>query len=232
MAQQIPLPFARFDHLDFDLYVPGQNRQAVEYLRRIATGEETKNSYLWGEPATGKSHLLQAVCEDVVRRKKSTAYIPLSEHQDFQIEMLQGLEQLDLVCMDDLDTIAGKENWEQAVFHLFNRLHEQGKPLIISAKSSPKGIMIRLPDLKSRLEWGVTWHLQTLTDQQQSQVLQQRARARGFELPPEVADYLLKRIPRDMQTLLKLLDELDIATLVEQKKLTIPFVKTLLTPQA
>ena len=101
-------------------------------------------------------------------------------------------------------------------------------PLLITAQHSPKGSPIQLADLKSRLAWDHVYHLQTLDEKHSLQALQLRAQSRGFDLPDEVAAYLLKRVARDMHNLFQLLDKLDNASLVAKKKLSIPFVKTLL----
>lgn len=227
-ARQIPLPFARFEKLDFALYLPGRNREAVVQLQNIGADSAPGNLYLWGNPGTGKSHLLQALCTRAADSRGTTAYIPLSQLDELSTEMLEGLEQLDLVCIDDLQRVAGITHWEQALFHLFNRLRDNARSLVIAATSSPGGIGIELPDLKSRLSWGLTYHLQPLREAECLTALQQRARARGFTLPDEVAAYLVKRIPRDTHTMFQLLDRLDQASLAEKKRLTVPFVRRLL----
>ena len=228
MAQQIPFSFARFDRFGFDSYLPGQNEQIIAHLRRLVTGDEAKNLYLWGGAGSGKSHLLQAVCTSASAQGKNPAYIPLLDIHRFAPPMLAGLENLDLVCIDALENLAGKENWELAVFHLFNRLRERQRPCIMAALHSPSGLAVSLPDLKSRLSWDVVYQLQSLTEQQRVEVLRQRARLRGLELPEEVIAYLMKRVCRDMPSLLGWLDKLDDASLAAHKKLTVPFVRQLL----
>jgi len=230
VAQQIPLSFGHFDRSGFASYLPGPNEHILAYLRRLVAGDELKNLYLWGAAGTGKSHLLQAVCTAASVLGRNPAYIPLSELNKFAPEILEGLEQLSLVCMDGLEHIAGKADWEEAVFHLFNRLREQQRPFIISALSSPQGLAIRLPDLKSRLSWDVVYQLQSLAEKQRVEVLRQRAKLRGFELPEEVISYLIKRVCRDMHSLLDCLNKLDEASLAAKKRLTVPFVKQLLRP--
>jgi DnaA-homolog protein len=228
VGTQIPLAFTKYEHVDFGLYVAGPNQQALQHLQNIISGEDRKNVYLWGQAGTGKSHLLQALCTEAAKAQLNIAYIPLTEAERLSPQMLEGLEHLALVCLDDIDFIAGNDEWEQAIFHLYNQLRDVQTPLLITAKHSPKGSPIKLPDLLSRLAWDHVYHLQSLDEKNSLQTLQLRAQSRGFDLPDEVAAYLLKRVARDMHNLFQLLDKLDNATLVAKKKLTIPFVKSLL----
>lgn len=228
VGTQIPLTFNKYEQVDFDLYIAGPNQQAVQHLCEITNDAERKNVYLWGATGTGKSHLLQALCTSAARAKMNIAYLPLREVSTLSPEMLEGLEHQALVCLDDIEEIAGNSEWELAIFHLFNRLRDAQIPLIISAQHSPKGSPIQLADLKSRLAWDHIYHLKILEEKNCLFALQKRAQSRGFDLSDEVAEYLLKRVSRDMHNLFQLLDRLDNASLVAKKKLTIPFVKTLL----
>lgn len=225
---QIPLPFTRCDPFDFDSYLPGGNAAALHGLKLIAAGRSQGNLYLWGPAGTGKSHLLQAAASLASGNKLMVAYIPLAQIEEFSPGMLQGLEALDLVCIDDLHRAAGSASWEQAVFHLFNRLRERRRPLLMSADQSPQAIGVELQDLKSRLAWDLVFHLQPLDEASLIQALQQRARGRMFEFPEEVLGYLVKRVSRDTHSLFQLLDRLDKASLERKKKITIPFVKEVL----
>jgi DnaA family protein len=142
--------------------------------------------------------------------------------------VLEDLEELDVICVDDVDKIAGHSNWEQALFHLYNRLRESSKPMVVTGRTSPRALGLQLTDLTTRLGWGLVFQLKALADDEKVRVLQQRAVARGFELPVDVGDFLLRRCPRDMGALFDLLNQLDEASLAAQRRLTVPFVKTLL----
>jgi len=225
---QIPLEFGFRETADFEHFIEGPNAEVCTICRSIALGETLHSIYLWGQAATGKSHLLQAVCNLASQHDLNVAYIPLSQHAEFSPEMLEGLEHLAMVCVDDVDYIAGHEAWEQALFHLYNRLREQQKPMLMTGSNGPRDLAFQLQDLKSRVSWDLTYHLQDLSDKDKIKLLQKRANTRNFEIPEEVAAYLVKNVKRDLPSLLELLDKLDLATLSEQRKLTIPFVKTLI----
>ena len=231
VGRQIPLAFSKFEHIDFELFEPGKNQQVVQQLKNLSRAEDHKNIYLWGQPGSGKSHLLQALCNDAAKHDFAAVYIPLSEFGNFDSAMLDGLEKLDIVCLDDVERIAGNRDWEQAMFHLFNRMREQQTPMVMTSAESPLASSLELKDLSSRLAWDLVFHLETLDESESLQALKKRAMVRGFDLPDDVAMYLFRRVSRDMHNLFKLLDGLDQASLVAKKKLTIPFVKELLQQQ-
>ncbi len=226
--QQLPLHFAWREGLHFANYCPGDNRPAVAALRAAAEGAGERFVTLWGGAGLGKSHLLQAACEAAARQGRRGAYLPLAELAALSPAVLEGLEGLDLVCVDDLQAVAGEAAWEEALFHLYNRLREADGSLIAAADASPAGLPLRLPDLTSRLAWGPVYRLQPLGDADRAAALQARAAGRGLQLPDEVAAYLLRHCARDLPSLYALLDRLDQASLAEQRRLTIPFVRGLI----
>ena len=184
--------------------------------------------YLWGPKGCGKSHILQACCQ-AVNLMQSAIYLPLTLLKEWGPETLEGLEEQSLVCIDDVDTIATDPAWEEALFHLYNRIkdNEQGL-LIISGAQSPNQSPIKLPDLRSRLSWGLVIQLNELNDEEKINTLKVHALKRGFDLPESVGQFLINRCSRNMHDLHQLLNYLDDASLQAQRKITIPFVKDIL----
>lgn len=221
-GQQIPLRIGLRDSATFANYYPGANATVVHTLQ---AGVEPF-IYIGGALGSGRSHLLQAACHEVSEVNGLAAYLPLDECMAMSPQMLEGMEQMALVAVDDVELLAGNSEWEQALFHLYNRMRDAGHRLIVSGNGAPAALDIVLPDLLSRLGWGPVFQLQLLNDSEKSEALRMRARQRGMELSPEVADYLLNHASRDMHALFKLLDRLDEGSLAAQRKLTIPFVKT------
>jgi DnaA family protein len=144
------------------------------------------------------------------------------------LEILSGLESLALVCIDDLQVIAGLAEWEEAIFHLYNRIYDNGGSIMIAAKDLPKAIHLSLPDLVSRLSWGMVYQLQPLADMEKLAILTKRANHRGISLSEEVGKYILTHCHRHMGALFAALDTLDKASLSAQRRLTIPFIKEVL----
>lgn len=181
--------------------------------------------YLWGNSGTGKTHLLQAVCRCIAAKGELCAHIPLKKVAEMAPKMLENLEQLSLVGIDDVQAIAGQRQWEEALFHLYNRVYDSGSRMFIGANVNPKELGLGLPDLSSRLAWGAVLHIQPLDDNDKVLALNLHARQRGLQLPENVGWFLLRHCQRDMPSLFSLLDRLDMASLSAQRKLTIPFVK-------
>ena len=225
MAQQLSLGVKLPDFSRFDNYYPGPNTEVVTQIRSLAPGEAL---YLHGANESGRSHLLQAACRELSERGEQAFYLPLKEFVSSDPDMLQGLEIASLVALDDIDQVAGLAQWEEALFHLFNQLREANHCLLVSASDRPEAIGIQLPDLISRLTWGMVYGLKPLSDSDRLAVLQMRARQRGLELPDEVGQFLMARIPRGLTALCASVDQLDEASLVAQRRLTIPFVKSVL----
>ncbi len=227
VKEQLPLAYAWRDGLSFDNFCGAENAAVVQSLQHGADGSGDQFIYLWGAPGVGKSHLLQAACQRAAQRGRAVAYLPLVEFVDMPVEALEGLEGLALVCLDDVQAVAGVTHWEEALFHLYNRLRDSGAVLLAAGDASPAGLAIELPDLRSRLGWGPVFRVQEPQEDEKIHALQARAKARGFDLPDEVARYLIRRSPRDMTSLFALLDRLDQASLAQQRRLTIPFVRSL-----
>lgn len=221
---QLPLRIGLRDSATFANFSPGANAAVCHTLQQA----QEPFVYVWGAAGSGKSHLLQAACHAVTEAGGTAIYLPLSEPEGIVPAMLEGMEQMTLVCLDDLQAVSGDPEWEQALFHLYNRLRDSGNRLIAAADAPPAALGVDLADLISRLGWGPVYQLQPPSDEEKAAALQLRAANRGMELPAEVARYLMQRAPRDMHALFALLDQLDERSLAAQRKLTIPFVREII----
>lgn len=182
--------------------------------------------YFWSREGGGRSHLLHAACAELSQHGEAVGYVPLDKRTYFMPEVLDGMEQLALVCIDNIECIAGDEAWEMAIFNLYNRILETDHTrLFITGDRPPRQLNLYLPDLASRLDWGQIYKLQPLSDEEKLLALQLRGKLRGFELPEDVGRFLLKRLDREIRTLFMTLNQLDHASITAQRKLTIPFVK-------
>lgn len=227
MTQQA-LDFESRRGYSFSDYLPISNLQTVELLKSSVLKPGQCPVYLWGNSGLGKTHLLQAACQLATEQGLSAHYVPLKQWKSQSPTILGGLEQSDLLCVDDIEQIAGHQEWQITMFHLFNRMKERSHHLLFSANNAPDAINIELADLQSRLMSGLTLHLQDHDDQRKHELLQFRARQLGMKLPETVCRYLLTRYDRDLPALWRLLEKLDQETLANHRQLTLPFVKQVL----
>jgi DnaA family protein len=230
-AKQLVLNISLDDELTFSNFFVARdssNHEAIGALESML-GDGEPFVYLWGPAGAGLSHLLQATCHAAAERGLTSQYLPLGDLAGFSPDQLfEGLETLDLLCLDGLEHVMGQVGWDEAMFHLYNRLRENRCRLLVAANCPPRELDSRLPDLSSRLAWGVIYRIDALDDEGKVQALVKRAGGRGLELPEEAARFILNHGSRQMDDLLECVDRLDRQSLEEQRKLTIPFIKKVL----
>lgn len=225
---QLPLGIRLPDSSVFESFFPGRNQLVIDALLAVVAGKGPTCIWLHGVGGTGKTHLLQAVCARAGREGRTAAYLPLPEVLNLGDELLAGFGELSIVCLDDAQAIAGRDGWERALFRLHQELDERGGRLLVSGMTPPAALPFQLRDLASRLNGGLVLTLQALDEDEQIAALRLRAQLRGLELPDDTAQFMLRRLPRDMTNLYAFLDELDAASLAAQRRLTVRFVKEVL----
>lgn len=225
--QQLPLGVQLRERATFATFVTGANVEAIARVRDAASTRERAVIWLWGAPGCGRTHLLQAACAAAPLGAR-VAYLPMRELGEASVDFLGGALGAELLCLDDVESVLGISAVEQALFIAYRRLEEQGGRIIATASSAPAGLSWSLADIGSRFGAAEIFQLRSLDEAGQQEALQRRAAHRGLELPEDTARYLLRRFPRDMPTLVKLLDEIDVASLSAQRRLTVPFVRAIL----
>jgi DnaA-homolog protein len=226
--KQLPLGMRLADRARLASFVAGPNAEAVSALRALLAPDRGGVLWLWGPAGSGRSHLLQAACA----ASSPSGYFPLSELGPLGPGAIEGAGALACVAVDDVGRVAGDADWERALFFLFRELEAQGGRLLLAADSAPSQAGFRLADLSSRLAASQVHALQPLDETGQREALRLRASLRGLDLPDETALYLQRRHPRDMATLLALLERLDLAALSEQRRLTVPFIRQALASES
>ena len=228
---QMHLGIALNDAATFDnFYIADDSHSHVLFaLRALANKTEKHNTLIWGASGCGLTHLAQAACREANDNGLSSQYLPLNELLGYSPEdICDGMEELDLLCLDGIDLICGSEMWELALFHLINRVRDKNHTVLFCSHTSPPSLPVLLPDLKSRLLGAMVYHIESLSDKGKERAMIIRAQSRGFDLSTEVARYIIHRASRDTNELFYLLDRLDDASLRAQRRLTIPFVKEVL----
>jgi DnaA family protein len=222
--RQLVLGVQLKERATFASFLTARNVELVAHLRNVAQTAPGGATWIAGPHTAGKSHLLQAVCAAVGPAKRA-AYLPLESLLPFGPASLDGADTLEVACYDDVQTVAGLPDWEERLFSLWQRAFERGSTLLFAARENPVHVEFGLPDLKSRLASSAVFAVRELNDEEQLEALYLRAHLRGFELPPETARYLQRRFPRDMRTLCEILDTLDDAAFVAQRRITVPFIR-------
>jgi len=232
LVEQLGLAVQLPAHETFSTYHAGSNAGVVATLREFIAGDtgSVVSAAPWcvltGGQGVGKSHLLHAICAE----KNPVMYLGLDEVANaMPPQILDGLDHYSFVCIDDIDRVVQTEAWCLALFNLINRVSDGHQTRIIfTAKQPATHLSVCLPDLRSRLQWGLTLNLQQLTDSDKVRALQIHAQARGLQLAGDVAQFLLQRLSRSIPELLTHLETLDRASIAAQRRLTIPFVKRVL----
>ncbi|MDD1631114.1 MAG: DnaA regulatory inactivator Hda [Methylococcaceae bacterium] len=232
MTRQVPVHFEFRANQTFDDFFPGTNLEIINHLQTSIAGNGERQVFLWGQSGLGKSHLLQACCQQAQSLQLSSFYFALSSLELPDPELLTGLDKFDVVCFDNIEHIAGNQAWELGFFNFFNLHRDQGHTLILSAACPPDEIAIQLPDLKTRLNWGLTLKIQPLCDTDRITALIFKAGQMGFEISPQAGRFLLTHYDRDLSSLWALLTKLDRASLAAKRKLTIPFLKQILNEES
>ena len=224
MSEQLTLPVDLPDIADFSNFIPGENKTVISALQHFVNESEDNVFYLWGAEGSGLTHLLMAVCQLVV----NAAYISFSHESLLDVSLLEGVENIPLVCFDDIDHVAGDKVWEHALFHCYNRVISCRHKMIVAAHCSPAQLTIQLPDLKSRLAAGSVYKVEPLDDEDKIVALKARAALHGVEMTDEVAKYLLNHSERNAKSLFNALTRLEKENLSHHRRLTIPFLKEVL----
>jgi DnaA family protein len=230
-SPQIPLQLEPPRPDRFEDYYIGPNGAAFNAVRELLD-EPGGFIFLSGPEGSGKSHLLNALCHRARERDMAAFYIALKHLPEAAAAGLEGLQVLDLVCVDDLDRVAGNPAWERALFKCFNEVRTAGGRLLVSSGQPLRSLQFDLPDLASRLAWGVRLSLQSPDDEGKLQVLQQRARSLRIELPEDVQRYLIKHSSREMAALLKTVELLKDAAFAGKRKITVPLAREVMNARA
>lgn len=228
MSRQLALGIELDVAASFDSFFAADAAEAVTALRQVSDGLNAGPVWLYGASGVGKSHLLQAACRARSERGGSAMYLPLARAQEFDPQILEGCDSVDILAIDDVDAIAGDASWETALFGAVNTFLLNAAPLLLAAGVPPREIGFNLPDLRSRAGAHVVYRLPALSDESLAAIVAQRAVDRGLRFDPAAIEYLLRRVPRDMHELEQWLVRLDRASLAAQRRVTVALVRSTL----
>ncbi|MFP4639743.1 MAG: DnaA regulatory inactivator Hda [Guyparkeria sp.] len=226
--QQIPLALDLVTPTSFEGFIGNDNLLLKAILSEQARGRGEAQVFIHGPEGAGKSHLAQATCYHAGSYGRPAAYWPLRQLGGQLAAASEQIEAFALAVVDDVDAVIGQAEGEFMLFDLINRAREAGVPLLLTARLPPAELPVRLPDLASRLTWGAVLPVHLPTDAEKIELLRARAQERGLELPHGTAQWMLAHLPRDVGTLLEVMERLDRESMIAKRRLTIPFLKEVL----
>ena len=204
--RQLTLDLVKPPKPSLDNFVVGRNAEAVAAIRAVASGGGEQFVYLWGDIGAGRSHLLSAL-----GAVTSPAEVPAwsASQRIYAVDDVEGLH----------------ESQQQRLFVLLNEVRSTTSTRFIAVgNAAPMHLHLR-DDVRTRLAWGLVYQVHALSDEEKSHALSAHATSRGLRLPDEVIEYLLTHLPRDMRTLVAVVDALDTYALAVKKPLTVPLVR-------
>lgn len=232
---QLVLPVTFSKQNSVDTWVKGPNAQVLEHLKQTMT--QAKGStvasqricFIDGVHGVGKTHLLLAIHEMANKQHLSHQYLNLSSLINMPVQILEGVYESQIICIDDVQSLEHNQIWQTGLFDLINQFVESNNVLLLLASTkSAHELALQLPDLRTRLTWGTNFTLKALSDNEKIAALSIHARALGISFQDDALKFLISRASRNMHELMSLLQELDRASLQDKRKLTIPFIKSVM----
>jgi chromosomal replication initiator protein len=226
----------------FEEFVVGpSNRLAHAACRAICTqpGSLYNPLFIHGASGLGKSHLLQATCDAILRNNPS-AEVAYVSCETFVNDFVRAIEtgrlapfrasarQCDLLVIDDVQFLAGRDQSQEELFHTFNTLYQSRRQIILSADSPPSEIPTLEDRLVSRFTWGLVAQIDPPSRETRQAILAKKARLRGVDVPAPVLDYIAQRVQGNIRTLEGVLTTFITAAQFDNKPLTLETARELI----
>ena len=221
--KQLTFPWNKENKSSFDsFYTTKLNKQLLFLLKDEALKEDL---LIYGAKDSGKTYLIQALCNQFNNQGKSSFFLPMRQAIELSVDILDSLENIELVCIDGLESLVGNRAWEVGLFNLINRSFNCNNRLIFTSAKNIDGMNFELKDLDSRLRKIQSHELHSLADDDILYALKHIANLRCIELGSKEAQYLLTYADRNISDLVKILESLDQLSMEMKRKITIPLIK-------
>lgn len=218
--KQIPFSFPKFDFNKFDFFHSNiVNRETIALIDNLFKFNYKDNRiYLWGPSAVGKTHILIATIKKFLNLNKEVIDLSFIDDND-----TFDLGSIDLFFLDDIDRADGKI--QNNLFNIFNMSENENAAIFITGSLPPNQMSLR-PDLRTRISQCLVLNLKELEDEEKKDVLLKRSYFMGINLKLEIIDYLVRNYNRNMHELIKLIEKIDKESIIQKKRITIPFIKS------
>ena len=200
----------------FDNFIKGEGNQLAR-AAAIAIGENSGETsfnpfFIYGGVGLGKTHLMQAIGNRIIEKSPSKKVIYISTEQ-FTVEFIDAIQSgkanefsnfyknMDALIIDDIQFLIGKERTQDYFFHIFNRLHQAGKQIILSSDKPPKELKGLNERLISRFQWGLTADIQAPDFETRMAILKNKAESFGISIPHDILEYMAYNITSNIREL-------------------------------
>ena len=221
--KQLTFPWNKDNKSSFDsFYASKLNKHLLSLLQNNAFKDDL---LIFGTKDSGKTYLLQALCNYFSNQGKSSFYLPMKQAKELSVDILESLENMELVCIDGIESIVGNKVWEIGLFNLINRSLNSKNRLIFTSSKNIDVMNFELTDLDSRLRKIQSHELYALADDEILSALKHIANLRSIELGSKEAQYLITYANRNISDLVQILESLDQLSMEMKRKITIPLIK-------
>ena len=224
--KQLTFPWNKSFHSSFEgFYIDPKNKQLISILENISINE---NMYIYGLKNSGKTYLLQSLCNKYSKNDKSSLFLPLMDVIKYGVEIIDSIENMDLVCIDGLEAVSQNKEWEIGLFNLINNAQQTGCRLVFTSSSEEGAINFSLADLDSRIRKFQSHEIFPISDDHLLKALKKITNLRSISLGEKEAQYLITYTKRNIADLIIILESLDQLSMENKRRITIPLIKELL----
>jgi len=221
--KQLTFPWNKVNKSSLEgFYTSQENSQLISLLKDRNFLDDL---FIYGTKESGKTFLLQAMCNSYSSASKSSLYIPLKKVMNYGVEIFESLENIDLICVDGIEEAISKIEWEKAIFNLINKALISETRLILTSSKDLKSLNFSLPDLESRIRKIQSYELHPVNDKDIFDALKYISKLTSINLGDKEAKYLVTYSQRNISNLVHILESLDQLSMEMKRKITIPLIK-------
>ena len=221
--KQLTFPWNKVNKSSLEGFFTSQENSHL--LSLLKDSDFLDDLFIYGTKESGKTFLLQAMCNSYSSVSKSSLYIPLKKVMNYGVEIFESLENIDLICIDGIEEVISKIEWEKAIFNLINKALISETRLILTSSKDLKSLNFSLPDLESRIRKIQSYELYPINDKDILDALKYISKLTSINLGDKEAKYLVTYSQRNISNLVHILESLDQLSMEMKRKITIPLIK-------
>ena len=205
-----------------NFFVSKNNNKTIQILKDLLNSNNGAQIFIDDLGSNGKSYLLQAICNDFSNSNNPSIYIPMQEAINLDPSILEGVSELNLICIDDVDLINKQREWEIALFNLINECYEKECLLLLSGSINK---LEAIPDLVSRIKKMEILRLEAINDDELLEATQAISKNLNIKISEKNLNYLMNNSRRDIKTIFRTLSQLEKESLERKKSIGLNLIK-------